>query len=96
MSSACRIDVYVQPRASKTVVVGTHDHAVRIRLAAAPVENAANEALIAFVAERLGIAKRSVRVVAGRTSRRKVLEIDGLSADAATAALLQASRQLRR
>jgi len=61
---------------------------IRVRLAAPPVDNAANEALIAWVAQRLGIAKRRVRIVAGARSRRKVLEIDGITAEAATAAFL--------
>ncbi len=88
MSVSARIKVYVQPRASKTAVVGMHDDAVHIRLAAPPVENAANEALVALVAERLRIAKRDVRIVTGANSRRKVVEIDGMSAEAATATLL--------
>jgi hypothetical protein len=88
MSVSARIKVYVQPRASRTAVVGMHGEAVHIRLAAPPVENAANEALVALVAERLRIAKRDVRVVTGANSRRKVLEIDGMSAKAASAALL--------
>jgi uncharacterized protein len=78
VSAAIRIDVYVQPRASKTAVAGMHDGAMRIRLAAPPVDGAANAALIAFVAERIGIAKSRVRVVAGLTSRRKIVEIDGV------------------
>jgi len=88
MVISARIKVYVQPRASKTAVVGLHGDAVHIRLAAPPVDNAANEALVELVAERLGIAKRNVRVVAGATSRRKVIEIDGVSAETATSALL--------
>lgn len=47
-----------------------------------PVENAANEALIEFVAKALGVAKRTVRIVAGEASRRKVLEIDGATDEA--------------
>lgn len=58
-----------------------HDGVIKIRIAAPAVENAANEALVEFVAEALGISKRSVRIVAGGTSRRKVLEIDGVTAD---------------
>lgn len=65
-----------------------HGDAVHIRLAAPPVDNAANEALVKLVAERLGIAQRQVRVVAGATSRRKIIEIDGMSAEAATRMLL--------
>ena len=47
-----------------------------------PVENAANEALIEFVAKALGVAKRTVRIVAGGVSRRKLLEIDGATDEA--------------
>ncbi len=65
-----------------------HDGRVRVRLAAPPVDNAANDALIAFVAERLGVARRQVRIVAGATSRRKVVEVDGVASDAALATLL--------
>lgn len=88
MAFSTRIKVYIQPRASKTAVVGMHGDCVRIRLTAPPVDNAANDALVALVAARLGIAKRQVRVVAGSTSRRKVIEIDGVSAEKATSALL--------
>lgn len=75
-----RLEVYVQPRASKTELAGLHDGLIKIRIAAPAVENAANLALIEFVAKRLGIAKRCVRVASGATSRRKVLEVDGVSA----------------
>jgi uncharacterized protein len=82
-----RIEVYVQPRASKTELAGMHDGVTKIRIAAPAVENAANRALVEFVAGQLGIAKRCVRVVAGGTSRRKVLEIDGVTAEVVAAAL---------
>jgi uncharacterized protein len=82
-----RLDVYIQPRASKTELAGLHDGVVKIRIAAPAIENAANQALVEFVAQQLGIAKRCVRVVAGGTSRRKVLEIDGVTADAIAAKL---------
>jgi uncharacterized protein (TIGR00251 family) len=72
-----RLDIYVQPRASKTVVVGEHDGAIKIRLAAPPVDGAANAVLTEFIAKRLGLAKSSVRIVGGAASRRKLVEIDG-------------------
>jgi uncharacterized protein YggU (UPF0235/DUF167 family) len=56
-----------------------HDGAIKIRVAAPAVENAANLALVIFVAKQLGIAKRSVRIVSGGASRRKVMEIDGVT-----------------
>ncbi len=82
-----RLEVYIQPRASKTELAGLHGGVVKIRIAAPAVENAANRALIDFVAERLGVAKRCVRIVAGGASRRKVLEIDGVDAAVIVAVL---------
>ena len=82
-----RLEVYIQPRASKTELAGMHDGVIKIRIAAPPIENAANQALVEFVAGQLGIAKRCVRVVTGGTSRRKVLAIDGVTADAIAATL---------
>jgi uncharacterized protein len=76
-----RLDVYIQPRASKTELSGIHDGMIKIRIAAPAVENAANGALIEFIAQQLGIAKRCVRIVSGGTSRKKVLEIDGVDAE---------------
>lgn len=82
-----RIEVYIQPRASKTGLAGTHGGLIKICIAAPPVKNAANRALIGFIAKHLGIAKRCVRVVSGAASRRKILEIDGLSTEAILATL---------
>lgn len=67
----------VQPRASRDEVAGRQGDAVRIRLQAPPVDGAANEALVAFLASHLGIARRQVRLVAGLSSRNKVVEIEG-------------------
>ncbi|WP_129776935.1 DUF167 domain-containing protein [Peristeroidobacter soli] len=87
MADSARIHVYVQPRASKTAVVGMHDGAVKIRLAAPPVDGAANAALVEFVAEQVGVAKSRVRITAGLTSRRKTVEVDGVTAEQLARAL---------
>ncbi len=79
--TAVRLEVYVQPGASKTEVAGMHGGMVKIRVAAPPVDNAANRALIEFVATTLSVPKRSVAVVAGTSHRRKLLEISGVSAE---------------
>ena len=89
MSTTVRATVYVQPRASRTELAGLHDGCVKIRLAAPPVEGAANAELIEFVAGLLKIARSRVRVVTGSSSRRKVIEIDGVSAAAVASALGQ-------
>jgi uncharacterized protein (TIGR00251 family) len=77
--AATRLEVYIQPWASKSEVAGMHDGVIKIRIAAPAIENAANKALVDFVAEALGVSKRSVRIVLGLASRRKVLEIDGVT-----------------
>ena len=87
MTSASRISIYVRPRASKTAIAGMHDSCVKVRLAAPPVDGAANAALIEFVAERLGLAKSRVRIVSGHTSRRKVIEVDGIGVEQLAQAL---------
>ena len=76
---AVRFEVRVQPRASRTELAGLHGGALKVRVAAPPVDAAANRALIGFLAECLGVARRSVRIVAGETSRTKVLEADGVT-----------------
>lgn len=78
MSTTVRISVYVQPRASKTQIAGMHDGHIKVRLAAPPVDGAANAALVQFVADKLGVAKSRVRLISGTSSRRKVLEIEGV------------------
>ena len=85
--TAVRIEVYIQPRAAMTELAGLHDGIVKIRIAAPAVENAANRALIDFVARRLGVAKRAVRIVGGSAGRRKILELDGVTADQVKAML---------
>ena len=69
------LTLHIQPGAKKTEVAGLHGDALKIRLAAPPVDGKANAALIEFVAERLGLAKSAVQLKSGLTSRRKVLEV---------------------
>jgi uncharacterized protein (TIGR00251 family) len=64
-----------------------HDGAIKIRLAAPPVDGAANAALVEFVAEQVGVAKSRVRITAGLTSRRKTVEVDGVTAEQLAGAL---------
>lgn len=89
--ASVRINVYVQPRAAQTGVVGMHGDAWKIRVTAPPVDNAANTALIDFIASKLGIPKRSIRIAAGSTGRRKIIEITGVTLAAVGAALKDGS-----
>ena len=75
-----RFSVHVQPRAARSGIAGIHGSAVKVRLQAPPVDGAANEALIALLAESLGVPRREVLILAGATSRLKRVEVRGLSA----------------
>ena len=82
------LNVRVIPRAPRTRVDGERAGAILIRLAAPPVDGAANDALIAFLANALGLPRRNVRIVSGEKSRDKRVEIDGIAEEAARARLL--------
>ncbi|MEW5739160.1 MAG: DUF167 domain-containing protein [Myxococcota bacterium] len=73
--------VLVQPRASRTKVVGEHDGRLKIALAAPPVDGEANAALIDFLADELEVRKADVRLLDGETSRRKRLLVQGVALD---------------
>lgn len=81
LARGVRFDVRVQPRASRSEVTGEQEGALRVRLAAPPVNGAANEALVELLAKLLHVAKRDVRIVTGATSRRKLVEVDGVTAE---------------
>ena len=74
-----RFLVRVQPRASRSEVVGVHGDALKIRLSAPPVDGAANDALIEFLAHVFAVGRRDVRILSGETSRSKVVEIEGIT-----------------
>jgi len=69
----------VQPRASKTELAGIHGDALKIRLSAPPVDGAANDALVEFLAETFAVPRRNVRLVSGESSRSKIVEIEGIN-----------------
>ncbi len=68
-------------------MAGEYDGALKVRLAAPPVEGAANEELVRFLARRLGVPKSAVRVVSGESGRSKVVEVDGVALDHVARAL---------
>ena len=74
----------VMPNAKRTEVDGLHDGALRVRLAAPPIDGRANEALVAWLAKSLGVPKRDVDVLRGESSRRKQVAI-AVSHDVAAA-----------
>lgn len=74
-----RIALHVQPRAARTEVVGRHGDALKLRLAAPPVDGAANEALVRFLAEALAVPRSAVTLLAGPASRAKAVHVEGLA-----------------
>jgi len=81
VNGGVRFSVRVQPRASRSEVCGVHGDALKVRLAAPPVDGAANDALVALLADELAIARRAIRIVAGGSSRSKTVEVEGIDPD---------------
>jgi uncharacterized protein (TIGR00251 family) len=67
--------IHVQPGAKRTEVAGLHGDALKVRVAAPASEDRANEALVAFIAEALGVARRDVAIASGGHSREKRVEV---------------------
>lgn len=81
------IRVRVVPRASKNELAGLVDGALRVRLAAPPVEGAANRACLEFMAGVLSVPKSRLKIVMGETSRSKVIFVAGMTRDQVVSAL---------
>ncbi len=71
------LTLHIQPGAKRTDVAGLHGEALKIRLAAPPIEGRANEALLKFIAEAFGVPLRQVELKQGGQSRHKVVAITG-------------------
>ena len=78
-ATGVRFEVRVQPRASRTVVLGARDGRLVVRVTAPPVDAAANEAVIELLARELRVPKRAVRIVSGDRGRNKVIEVAGIT-----------------
>ena len=76
--TGAEIDVRVIPRAKKTAIDGVRDGAILIRVAAPPVDDAANDAVVEFLSETLRLPRRSIRIVSGARGRSKRISIDGI------------------
>ena len=71
--------VRVIPRASKSALAGDMDGAVKIRIAAPPVDGEANDELIRFLAKLLGVGRQQVEIISGATSKNKIVRITGVT-----------------
>lgn len=77
------LTVRVQPRASRSEIHGLHGDALKVRIAAPPVEGAANEALVKLLAKSLGVPRSDVTVIRGHRSRDKVVRVEGIELEEA-------------
>lgn len=83
----CRVRLRVVPNAKRSEFVGRHGEALKVKIAAPALEGRANEELIDFLSEALGISRREVTLVSGEKSRDKLVEIAGLDLDEAISRL---------
>ncbi len=81
-NGAVTFAVKVIPRASKNQIAGTEGDAIKIRLNAPPVEGKANDALIEFLADALGVRRAQIEIIVGQTARRKIVRVRGVTARA--------------
>jgi uncharacterized protein YggU (UPF0235/DUF167 family) len=79
--SDVRFAVRLTPRAAADRVDGVVEGVLRARVGAPAVEGAANNALVRLIADELGVARRDVRIVAGASSRQKLVVVDGVTSD---------------
>jgi uncharacterized protein len=83
----CVLPVRVHPGARTNAATGVHDGALKISLTTPPTDGRANDALIAYLAERLQVPRARITLLTGTTSRSKTLRIAGKSAAEVQAAL---------
>lgn len=81
MPGGVAISVHVQPHASRTESVGIHGHAVKIRVAAAPADGAANDELLRFLARHCDVPLSAVEILSGAGSRQKRVFVKGRSVE---------------
>ena len=74
--------VQVVPRASRSEIVGEHNGALRIRIAAPPVDSAANEDLIRTLARAMGVKRSAIEIISGQSSKRKQVRVTGATSSA--------------
>ena len=86
--TSCRLEIKAVPNAPRAQVIGWLGEALKVKVHVPALEGKANEELCSFLAETLGLPKRSVRLLQGDTSRKKLLEIDGLTREQVVALLL--------
>jgi len=88
LTPCCRLEIKAVPNAPKTQVIGWLGEAMKVKVHAPALEGKANEELCSFLAETLGLPKRSVRLLQGDTARKKLVEITGMTLEQVVALLI--------
>ena len=73
------LDLYIQPKASRSRIIGLHDNALKLAVSSPPIDGRANSEVIAFMAKALKVPKSSIEIIRGHQGRRKRLLVSGLS-----------------
>ena len=79
-TSGLNIPLHVQPRAKRNELAGVYNGALKVKIAAPPVDDAANRAVVAFFSSLLNLPRSRMQIVAGTKSRDKILHINSISA----------------
>jgi uncharacterized protein (TIGR00251 family) len=83
-TTGIRLRLRVQPRASRSELAGRQGDAIKVRLTAPPVDGAANEALLRFLASRLQVPLSALRLVAGGSGRSKTVSVEAITPEVAS------------
>ena len=90
------LSVIVVPRSSRCEIAGIHNNALRIKLTNPPVDNEANVQCCDFIAKQLGIAKRQILIIRGKTARKKTVRIEGVTEREVREKMLHQTKDYRR
>lgn len=93
-SNGLVFSVYVQPRSSKTAIIGDHQNALKIKLTAPPVGGAANKQCIQILAKALDLPKSAIKITTGQAGRRKQIRIQPIQGNFTPADLQALKRKL--
>ena len=83
-ATGIRLRLHIQPRASRSELASRHGNGIKVRLTAPPVDGAANEALLRFLASRLEVPLSALSLVAGGSGRSKVVAIEAITPEDAS------------
>lgn len=93
-ATGLKVSIYVQPKSSRTRLVGLHGDALKLCITAAPVDGKANEAVIVFFAKLFHLPKAAVSIQSGVQSRNKTLFVSGLNREKALTLISQICPEL--